>query len=642
MLAQNYYQLFQSFIFRTPVFGRKVLNEKEDYFESKEILNNRIFLEALFIASPALLREIIRFKKGTLKEEDLLKCQISILKYYTRMTTRCTPFGLFAGCGLGNLGEKSKIILSKTDKFKSSTRLDMNYLCSFIQEISTQSEIKKQIKFYTNTSLYKSGSNLRYTEYRLWNTQRKYSLSQVEGSTYLEIVLEKTKYGSTIDELAKSLVNEEVSLEEAEGFIKDLIDSQIIIGELDPPVTGDDLLQQVISSLEKIEGTGNLTTRLKRIQSLLMDIDKRPIGRSISSYDRVKNELQQFKTRFDEKYLFQSDLLINKKEASISNKIAEEVNKALSAFNKLTISNESQFLRKFRTDFYNKYEDEEIPLVMALDVETGIGFGYTEAQKGDVSPLVDGLILPRKQLVTKDLKIDVVQDLLIKKYESFLKDDSCTEVRITEKDLVSLREDWDDLPPTLSSIIEVLRSDDSQYGPLILMRNAVGPSAANLLGRFCFLDKEIKSFVKEITRKEEKLIPQKLFAEIVHLPESRMGNILMRPILRSYEIPYLAKASVGAKKTIPLQDIMISVTQGKRIKLRSRKLGIEIIPRLSSAHNFSNNSLPIYHFLCALQTQGLRNNIGFRWGALLEDKSFLPRVRYNNVVFFTCNLEYCS
>jgi hypothetical protein len=331
--------------------------------------------------------------------------------------------------------------------------------------------------------------------------------------------------------------------------------------------------------------------------------------------------------------LFQSDLLINKKEASISNKIAEEVNKALSAFNKLTISNESQFLRKFRTDFYNKYEDEEIPLVMALDVETGIGFGYTEAQKGDVSPLVDGLILPRKQLVTKDLKIDVVQDLLIKKYESFLKDDSCTEVRITEKDLVSLREDWDDLPPTLSSIIEVLRSDDSQYGPLILMRNAVGPSAANLLGRFCFLDKEIKSFVKEITRKEEKLIPQKLFAEIVHLPESRMGNILMRPILRSYEIPYLAKASVGAKKTIPLQDIMISVTQGKRIKLRSRKLGIEIIPRLSSAHNFSNNSLPIYHFLCALQTQGLRNNIGFRWGALLEDKSFLPRVRYNNVVF---------
>ena len=64
-----------------------------------------------------------------------------------------------------------------------------------------------------------------------------------------------------------------------------------------------------------------------------------------------------------------------------------------------------------------------------------------------------------------------------------------------------------------------------------------GPSGARLLGRFCHADPELHQHVAQHVRAEEALQPDAVFAEIVHLPEGRMGNILARPILRGLRDP---------------------------------------------------------------------------------------------------------
>jgi hypothetical protein len=56
--------------------------------------------------------------------------------------------------------------------------------------------------------------------------------------------------------------------------------------------------------------------------------------------------------------------------------------------------------------------------------------------------------------------------------------------------------------------------------------------------------------------KEKKYHPDKILAEIVHIPESRTGNILRRPILRDYEIAYLSNSGVSRDYTLDINDLM--------------------------------------------------------------------------------------
>lgn len=48
------------------------------------------------------------------------------------MSTRCTPFGLFAGISLGNIGDNTELEIHKTTK---NVRLDFCVLYSIIKEI---------------------------------------------------------------------------------------------------------------------------------------------------------------------------------------------------------------------------------------------------------------------------------------------------------------------------------------------------------------------------------------------------------------------------------------------------------------------------------------------------------------------------
>src|SRR5262249_25888223 len=155
-------------------------------------------------------------------------------------------------------------------------------------------------------------------------------------------------------------------------------------------------------------------------------------------------------------------------------------------------------------------------------------------------------------------------------------------------------------------------------------------SGAAWLGRFCHADPNLHRFVGEHVRDEEALQPDTLFAEVVHLPEGRVGNILSRPVLRGYEIPYLGDSGAPPDRQIPVTDLVLSVRHG-RLVLRSASLDREVVPRLTSAHGFSRESLGVYRFLCALQHQGIAARLFLDWG-VLRSSPFLPRVTAGRLI----------
>ena len=194
-------------------------------------------------------------------------------------------------------------------------------------------------------------------------------------------------------------------------------------------------------------------------------------------------------------------------------------------------------------------------------------------------------------------------------------------------DFNDFEENWNDLSDTLSLIGEIV--SDNQQEKLYI--NNISGNAGRLLGRFCSEKSTIKDFVIQISDKEQELNPEKILAEIIHLPESRIGNVIRRPQLRSYEIPYLANSALNKENQISVDDLYLSIKNGK-LFLRSKKHNKEVIPHLTNAHNYSNNSLPIYHFLCDYSNQKIRTSLFLDWGGLSKIYDFLPRVEYENII----------
>ena len=62
-----------------------------------------------------------------------------------------------------------------------------------------------------------------------------------------------------------------------------------------------------------------------------------------------------------------------------------------------------------------------------------------------------------------------------------------------------------------------------------------------------------------------------------------------------------------------------------------RRLGCEVVPRLTTAHNHIWRSLGVYRFLCALQWQQVVPGIKWDWGPL-GSAPFLPRVVSGRVI----------
>jgi len=317
-------------------------------------------------------------------------------------------------------------------------------------------------------------------------------------------------------------------------------------------------------------------------------------------------------------------------KANISNIVAQTTLEAILLLARLASNRAETGLNKFKEAFRERYEEQEVSLLTVTDAETGIGYPASRAKESPAALADDLHLFPSHE--SQAIKWSKRDGYLFKKYLAALSAQQYS-VELDRKEIEEQFEKPDAaLPDTFSAMISLI-AEKTETGSKEWIRfiSAGGPSATCLLGRFCHIDDEIFQLCKEITQKEQELRPHAIIAEIVHLPENRLGNILQRPVLSEYEIPYIGRSSLPQDKQITVDDLFVSV-RNNRIVLRSKRLNKEVIPRLSSAHNFSANSLPVYHFLCDLQMQNAIPGVSFDWGTLSSEYEFLPRVTYKNVL----------
>lgn len=619
------YKPFKKVVLRFPYHPISVIKEASldsNYFE--KIIKSDHFQKAIYLASPELYDELLKYYCNQLKEKDRIRLKNSLMRYLARMSTRCTPFGLFASCSVGEIGSVTKIILKKV--YKESTRLDMLYLCALSQQLAQMGVIRNIVKYYVNSSLYRRGNKYRYIEYKFENSRRLHQLVEVKGNQYLTFILKQSIDGIHIRDLVEGLMNMgEISKDMAESYIQQIINSQILVSEIDPIITGGDYFNYIISIVTQTIPQTVINKELSDIKKMLDCINNESID-SLGLYTQIENRIQNLNIPFQRKYILQTDLFQDLKEYFIGEEVINTIQKTLKFLNKITPYKENELLIEFKNKFIERYESAEIPILEALDPEIGIGFPVGHFI--EKNSLLDGLIIPHRSQDSKynSNKLETILDNKLFNFNPL----SDNEIVIEDNDIKELKENWENIPATIFTKFTILDQDPFSGIHTLQLDSFNGSSAANLLGRFAYYDKEICELVNEITEKEEEILFDYTVAEISHIPDSRVGNILARPNLHKYEILYLANSSRSRREVIYLSDIMVSV-KNNQVILRSKMLDQYIIPRLSTAHNFHNSPTPVYRFLCSLQTQNLRSSLFFSWGRLSHLK-FLPRVRYDNVI----------
>lgn len=608
------YIAFDKFILRTPIFPYESISNMNEY------LYSNLFKEAIFLASNELLN-IQESYKGEAKKEKIIQ---SYLKYFLRACTRCTPFGLFAGCSIGKIGDISEIELVDIKKYERCTRLDMQFLCELIKKLETLAEIQEQILYYPNDSIYQIADKFRFIEYHNKLFQRQYQISSVEFTDYISMIIIAAKKGATIHELTNKLVDSEITFEEAKEFVYELINSQILKSELEPCVVGDDILEILIKKISTLENIPILNS-LHKIKEYLNQINQTDIGDSIQIYNKIINTLNEFKVEYNPKYLFQTDLYKPTTTSYIAKDIVDEIKEALFVLGKFSVQERNPDMDSFIKIFTERYGEKEVPLQNVLDSELGIG--YPVKYGHSISPLIDDLILPPKSESIKRIGFKPIDFILLNKYSECLINRNDT-ILLESNDLKKIKSECE-LPDTISVMCNILRKDNDVN--LIYIKSFGGNSGANLLGRFCHINPSIHNFVKEIAEKEKELQSNFILVELSHLSESRVGNIMSRPKFRDCILHYLSNVDEKDDE-MSVSDLMVSVKDNK-VFLRSKKFNKFVIPKSTCAHNYSLSSLPVYRFLCDFQDpQNIMYDLNFRWNDFLKNVDYLPRVQYKNII----------
>src|SRR4051812_49257371 len=99
---------------------------------------------ALAVASDSLFASLRRAPRST---AEAARRQRSLLRYAIRMTTRATPYGLFAGVGLVGWGSTTDVTLTRQLP-RTRSRPDMGWLMSLVTALERDPDIRCQLRLF--------------------------------------------------------------------------------------------------------------------------------------------------------------------------------------------------------------------------------------------------------------------------------------------------------------------------------------------------------------------------------------------------------------------------------------------------------------------------------------------------------------
>lgn len=607
------------FMLRTPIFPFEVfetlLKEEEpgpfllSFYEKSPLLR-----EAILAASPILYENLGRFAK--LNEKAKEQALSSLLKYVLRMSTRATPFGLFAFVSLGHFGQvtKGKIDLSKIEK---KGRPDMDWLLKILDQIFDRPDWLSKLPFKTNPLIqYSMGRVILPYSRRKADKQEEVS---IRGSSLVMQILFKGQEEVIFEELVDELLIEQPALEKDKvaQMIEKLCREDFLIPTIFPSLLSCSPFEDLVDNLKKILPHSEILTTLLETKQEIDQYNNQIFGQG---EDILKNLITKMKEKGESATPLQIDSY-SPESVVLDANVGKEIGKIAELLWELSrVKTGIPHLREYHTRFLEKYGDFRlVPLTEVVDQIKGIGFPQSYSSGHSENETINN-----EERDNCLLEI-WLQCLMEKKGEIHLSEEFIN--RFSSKDKKNFA------PFSFDFFCELLADSDEEinrgdYSLLVHPVTGAGDGGSTF-GRFApFFDKDKSEKLAEFLKKEEANHPEILFCETSFFPRaSRSGNVAINPLYRSRVLD--VGFSKESKQSIQLSDIYVGATHEYLfLSLPKEKKELTVV-----ALNALNPEIapPVIRLLREISKDRFRFLSPFDWGNGMK-LPYRPRVRYQKAI----------
>lgn len=650
MKPVNLYEGFNRFVVRIAAQSYDVLDD--DFWEDPEswclqrLFNNDgddpdetrdRLMEAVAVASPSLMHAWQReLKHDVTSRKKTERTTSSLIQYLIRTCTRPTPFGLFAGVGLGSVSDSSEGMIHSLSAHRKYVRPSYSWTVQLASLISDQS----------GAIFLKANPDSLLVEDRLYFStpdvpKKSVRTGSIRANKLAKLILEYTQQPQAIEQIEELCAASLPSAyhDRIPGFIREMEAAGVLLRCLAIGVTTyHDPTNPLAIDRDAMQGIADedFRGRIERANSKLAEINTERMGASLKAILEVEECLQSFD--IDAAPRLRGDLVIAvdcKLPAAVIEK-AEKASELLLRLSSVPAGywHVTEFLREF-TERYGT--NVKVPLLEVLSEFSGLGplAGYGHpARSWPWHPYAlqqppDGRDQHLLRIATSAIR------------------DSVHSYELTEYDIEQLTIDpqWQtSAPKTMEIFCSIAAENASRIdsGEFTLVVSPIGGKspAGQAIGRFVGgLQESALSYLdglEQFEGNDDSVIQ----AEAVYTPpDTDIAGALQRRHPYDYEIIVDGtRPSVDASHCILPADIDVSVDARGNIKLYSGSHGRQVVPR--NTHRVSSALAPnVARFLSDIVDHRQSKPRSFDWGAA-ACLDFTPRLHWQGIVLAPASWQF--
>jgi thiopeptide-type bacteriocin biosynthesis protein len=573
----------------------------------------------------SLLNALDRFEHSALTKKKTERLRAKLLRYQIRMSTRPTPYGLFAGCAIVPIGTRTDVTIRSTFG-RSHTRPDMAWMMDLVRTAECDLAIRRWLRLVRNPLIRFEGDRISLATRMPTGREEDMRPVSARATGVVKLALDLTKNAIEYETLAARLgeVHPFATGEKVDRLLTELWEQTFLLTDLRPPLTTDSPAQYVLDRLAGIPDAAALHDKLESILNAVAAWDGLSHEESVSGFRALLNEAGGPEGESKGASL-QVDLALSI-DGGLGSGVAEEAARAAELLLRLSPSPRGMStLAAYRNAFVSRYgREREVPLLELLDPDRGLGsvsvhshayVGPDQGKSAQRSAVLQALActaLHKRQRV----------------------------IRLDDNTLQAL-ETWRSLPETapISLDINVLvaaRSADAiaaGHFTVVVGPNLGAWAAGRNFGRFAHLFAQQQSddpLRVAASAEQSNHLCDHLWVEVVFLPSNvRSANVAVRPAVRSHEVVFGVSPGVAGTRVIPLEELLVGVTN-ERFYVQWPAAGRRL--HFVSGHMLNPHGAPaVAQFLLQVAYDGMIPFTPFDWGPA-ETFSFLPRVQAGRVV----------